>query len=389
MKFVDSTEIHVRAGDGGPGMVCFKSARNMPRLGADGGDGGYGGNVVLVGNSQINTLSSLRYKRAYHAENGARGGANNRTGATGNDLRIDVPLGTIVHHMDTGVGLGEIVRHGDEIVIAKGGKRGLGNQRFLSSTHQAPEEYTPGGKGEARRIGLELKLLADVGFAGLPNAGKSTLLSRISAARPKIADYPFTTLVPHLGVVELSDSNEFGSESFVAADVPGLIEGASDGKGLGHAFLRHLERTRVIAYVVDALSSDETATPVAAFKMLRAEMERYSPELAAKRALVILNKIDLLQEDEQKAKLEAQIEALTDLGCETIQISAVAGTGLRELKRRIYTLVKEGGDVAAEVPAARSTDAESMLPFKFVPSILTHSTGRTGASDSSDLRRDI
>jgi len=354
MKFVDSTEIHVSAGNGGSGMVSFKSARNMPRLGADGGDGGFGGNVVLCGESQINTLSSLRYKRAYEAEHGERGGAANRTGATGEDLRIPVPLGTVVHDLESGAGLGELLNQGDEIVVAKGGKRGLGNQRFLSSTHQAPEEFTPGGKGEKRRLGLELKLLADVGFAGLPNAGKSTLLSRISAARPKVADYPFTTLVPHLGVVELADADNFGSESFVAADIPGLVEGASEGRGLGHAFLRHLERSRVITYVVDLCPPDD-ATPTATVALLQAEMQRFSPELAAKKSVVILNKLDLVQTDEQREAHAKAVAELQALGHEVLGISAVSGEGLRELKRRLYDFVQESKRLEAISPQLSST----------------------------------
>lgn len=340
MKFIDSTEIHVRAGDGGSGMVSFRSARNMPKLGCDGGDGGFGGDVVLVGNRQLNTLSSLRFHREYRAESGARGGSNNCTGRDGKTLYIQVPLGTEVVDIPTGRLIGEVIDDQQEMIIAKGGKRGLGNQRFVTSTHQTAEEYTSGGKGEEAALRLELKLLADVGLAGLPNAGKSTLLSRISSARPKIADYPFTTLVPNLGVVDLTDSDDLIYESLVVADVPGLIEGASEGRGLGLAFLRHLERTKVIAYVIDAFD-ESGAKPEETLALLRNEMVRYSPELSEKRCLVILNKLDLAPPETQDEKIAELSRPLLDLGLEVFSISAVQGRGLRGLKRRLYEIVRE------------------------------------------------
>lgn len=378
MKFVDSIEILVRAGNGGAGMVSFKTARNKPKLGCDGGDGGFGGDIVLVGSRRLNTLSSLRYNREYKADDGERGSSNNCTGADGEDLRIETPLGTQILLEENGSLLGEILWPGQELIIAKGGKRGLGNQRFVSSTHQTAEEFTSGGEGEAYRLRLELKLLADVGFAGLPNAGKSTLLSRLSSARPKIADYPFTTLVPHLGVVELEDSKEFGSESFVAADIPGLIEGASEGRGLGHAFLRHLERTKVIAYVIDVFEGDNAGAedggnglePVAAFNLLRAELIKFNADLASKPGVIILNKFDLaplenpadhpekpgapFDLDAFKAKL---VKDFSDLECGTFQvacISAVQGQGIRSLKRTLFNTVQayaaEHPDLSPEAP---------------------------------------
>jgi len=346
MKFIDSTEILVRAGDGGAGMVSFRSARNMPKLGCDGGDGGFGGDVFLIGNRQLNTLSSLRYKSEYRAAHGERGGTNNCTGANGETLLIQVPLGTEAFDSTTGELIGEVLTDKQQLLVAKGGKRGLGNQRFVSATHQSAEEYTSGTKGQQAELRLELKLLADVGLAGLPNAGKSTLLSRISSARPKIADYPFTTLVPNLGVVDLTDSDDLLYESIVVADVPGLIEGASEGRGLGLAFLRHLERTKVIAYVIDAFDLSE-ATPLETFELLRNEMLQHSPEIADKRSLIILNKLDLASPDTVDAKIAELSRPLLDQGHEVFSISAVQGRGLKGLKRRLYEIVRESADAGS------------------------------------------
>lgn len=328
----------VRAGDGGPGLVSFKRARNQPKLGADGGDGGHGGSVILQGNPQLNTLSSIRYRKLYKAENGDRGGPNGRTGRCGEDLKIPVPLGTIVFEVASGRQICEILEANEEIVVAKGGHRGLGNIRFLSSTHQAPEDFTEGAKGEELGLRLELKLLADVGLAGLPNAGKSTLLSRVSAARPKIADYPFTTLTPHLGVVDLTEDGGSWGESFVIADIPGLIEGASEGKGLGLAFLKHLERTKIILYVLDGFSMDENDSPLMALRTLKNEMARFSDQLVAKRAIVAISKIDLAPAEFDFEGLKKPLE---DEGFEVFSISAVRGDGLKQLKRRLYEIVQE------------------------------------------------
>ena len=339
MKFVDSTEVFIKAGDGGTGMVSFKTARNMPKLGCDGGDGGHGGNVVLVGNRQLNTLSNLRYKRQYEAEDGQRGGTSNKTGANGEDLVIPVPLGTQIIEAESGRLINEVLGHQQRIVVAKGGERGLGNQRFLTSTHQAPVEFTEGTKGESAHLRLELKLIADVGLAGFPNAGKSTLLSVMSSAKPKIADYPFTTLVPNLGVVELKDRSAFSGEAFVMADVPGLIEGAAEGKGLGHAFLRHLERTQLIAYLVTAVNDEEIA-PVDAFKTLREELAQYSPELAAKPVCVILSKIDLIPADERRAVIKKLSARLKKQGFDVLPVSSVENSGIDEIKRYLYDRVQ-------------------------------------------------
>jgi GTP-binding protein len=351
MKFIDSIQIQVRAGKGGNGIVSFKSGKGKLKLGADGGDGGIGGDVVLVGNPQLNTLSSLRYRALYKAEDGERGGSNGCRGKSGEDLVIPVPLGTMIHDADTGELLGEILDE-QPVIIAKGGHRGLGNIHWLSPTHQAPSEFKPGAKGEERELRLELKLVADVGLAGFPNAGKSTLLSRISAARPKIADYPFTTLIPNLGVVELGP--QYWGEAVVVADVPGLIEGASEGRGLGLAFLRHLERTSIIAYVLDAFGLEQE--PVAALGILQQELQRFSPELAGKRAVVILNKLDLV-DDEIEARLTAELAVL---GLEVLPISAVSGRGIDQFKLRLHALVKEEkARLAADAAAAGAEQAST------------------------------
>ena len=361
MQFIDSTEIFVRSGDGGNGMVSFKTASNKPKLGADGGDGGWGGDVVIVGNGQINTLSQLRYHHRFVATNGVRGGSNGKTGANGEDIEIVVPLGTEIYHAVTGELLCEILGHGQRAVIAQGGRRGLGNLRFLSSRHQAPVESTEGIEGVEMDVRVELKLLADVGLAGLPNAGKSTLLSVLSAARPKIADYPFTTLTPNLGVVELKERGEFNLQSFVMADVPGLIEGASDGKGLGHAFLRHLERTKVIAYVIDVLPIDGS-DPVETLELLRNELQRYDEKLAARKAVVILNKADMAVDEDDQALIAATKETIEAEGFEVFVISAVMRTDLVRMKERLYDLVIEERQRWEEEIAARLPKFKGMKP---------------------------
>lgn len=334
MQFIDQTIIQVIAGRGGNGIVSFSSAKGKPKLGADGGDGGTGGNVILCGNRQLNTLSALRYKKLFRAEDGGRGGPNRRRGATGDDLLIEVPLGTIATDSVTGESMGEVVSDGQHLLVAKGGRHGLGNTHWLSPTHQAPQEFRPGMPGEERELKLELKLLADIGLAGFPNAGKSTLLSRVSGARPKIADYPFTTLVPQLGVLEFpGDYSQPSGVGVVMADIPGLIEGASAGRGLGHDFLRHLERTSHICYVIDPL--DPEREPLAALATLRQELVAYSPELATKPSLVVMNKVDLM-DDEAIAKVRA---ALAADGSEVHTISAMQGEGLTELKYRLLALV--------------------------------------------------
>jgi GTP-binding protein len=341
MKFVDSIQISVRSGHGGPGLVSFRAAKNMPRLGADGGDGGFGGNVFLVGDLGLNTLSGLYYKKLYSAEDGEKGGPNGRTGANGKDMLIHVPLGTVAVNLENSRTICEVLKAGEKYLVAAGGKRGLGNLRFLSSTHQIPEESTAGGPSIQLDLQLELKLIADVGLAGFPNAGKSTLLSRISKAKPKIADYPFTTLIPHLGVVSVErqdTANEWG-QSFVVADIPGLVEGASEGRGLGHDFLKHLERTKVIAYIIDGFS-DYAADPTEALLQLQKELGCYSKKLIQKRSCVIVTKNDLDIEVDG-VSVEDRISGLRQICPDLMVVSAVTGKGIREMIRRLYDLIQE------------------------------------------------
>lgn len=282
--FVDSAAVHLRAGDGGAGTEAFRREKGVPRGGPSGGDGGKGGDVALVADQELSTLSDFRYKRHHHAERGRHGEGSNRTGRSGRDLELRVPPGTAVVDDGTDELVGELLRPGERLVVARGGRGGRGNARFKSPVRRAPRRWEPGEKGEERIVRLELKLMADVGLVGEPNAGKSTLLSRISRARPRIADYPFTTLVPHLGVVELP-----GFRSFVVADIPGIVEGAHAGKGLGHRFLRHIERTRLLVLMLPADGAD----PQAALASLRAELDQYSHRLSALPFAVAFSKADL------------------------------------------------------------------------------------------------
>jgi GTP-binding protein len=335
MKFIDSIAIIVRAGKGGNGIATFKTSKAKPKMGPDGGDGGKGGSVYLTGDNGVNTLSNLRFKGLYCAEDGVRGGANGCTGRCGEDFIITVPVGTSIYDADTRELLGEVLHEDDMVLVAKGGQKGLGNMHWATATHQRPEESRPGGKGEERNLQLELKLVADVGLAGFPNAGKSTLLSVISAAKPKIADYPFTTLVPNLGVVDAGANDGYNLKSFVMADVPGLIEFASEGKGLGHQFLKHLERTSLITYLIDI--GDEERTPIEALNILKHELMAFSQELGSKPALVVLNKIDLVDAE----TVTLWTEAIEKLGHEVLTISAVTNKGLQALKYRLYDLIQD------------------------------------------------
>jgi GTP-binding protein len=319
-------------------MVSFKRARNMPKLGPDGGNGGIGGSVFLVGNTGLNTLSSLRYKQMFKAEHGGKGGVNNRTGFCGQDLCLPVPLGTIAFDEGTGLPIGEITASGETLLVAKGGKRGYGNLSYASSTNQAPYKNTQGQKGERRNVKLELKLMADIGLAGLPNAGKSSLLSVLSAAKPKIADYPFTTLAPELGVVEQADHDRF--DSFVIADIPGLIEGASLGRGLGFQFLKHLERTKAIIFVIDGFAEAYGGEkPEEAYEQLKHEIASYHPEMVAKLSLIVINKTDLAENDENQIKEIAARFEKYDL--KTCFISTASLQGIPELKRELFALLAE------------------------------------------------
>ncbi|PNU19431.1 GTPase ObgE [Geothermobacter hydrogeniphilus] len=322
MNFVDEVKINVKAGDGGRGGLSFRREKFIPRGGPDGGDGGDGGNVILRVDPGLGTLLDLRYKIHYKAKNGAPGLSRNMHGKNGEDCVISVPPGTLVYDDDSGELLADLTGRDERIVLLKGGMGGRGNARFATSTNRAPRHFQPGTEGEARRLRLELKLLADVGLVGLPNAGKSTLISAISAARPKIADYPFTTLVPNLGVVGFG-----GYRSFVVADIPGLIEGASDGQGLGSRFLRHIERTDLFLHLVD-LSPLQEADPLESFAILNRELGRHNPELADKPQLIALTKQDLTEVRDRTPEVRAHFE---QLGYQVFCISAATGEGLEPL----------------------------------------------------------
>lgn len=313
--FIDRVVIRVKGGTGGSGACSFRREKYMPMGGPDGGDGGKGGDVILRGDRNLATLLDYTYKDSFVAERGEHGQGSNKTGRSGADVILPVPLGTIVRDLDTGEVLAEILQDGEAVVVARGGRGGRGNAAFATATHQAPREWEPGREGESRTLELELKLIADVGLVGMPNAGKSTLLASISRARPKIADYPFTTLTPNLGVVELS-----GHRSFVVADIPGIIEGASRGRGLGLQFLRHIERTRILALLIPIDALDWQTE----YDQLRAELEAYSAELAAKPHCVVFTKLDLLGE-----LYVPPIHAPGAFG--VYAISAVARQGLGEL----------------------------------------------------------
>ncbi len=325
MKFVDEASIRVEAGNGGNGCVSFRREKYIPKGGPDGGDGGRGGNVYLKVDPAINTLVDFRYRRRFKAANGRGGAGRNMTGAAGTDLYIPVPKGTQVHELDTEELLGDLTDDGQALLVAKGGHGGRGNTRFKSSVNRAPRQSTPGGTGEARHLGLALKLLADVGLLGAPNAGKSTLTRALTAATPKVGDYPFTTLHPELGVVEVDRER-----SFVLADIPGLIEGAAAGAGLGIRFLKHLERTRLLLHVLAIGDADGTANPAEAFSAVAGELGKFSAKVEALPRWLVVNKIDLLATDERDQAI-AQLAA--DLGWDgpVFGISAATGEGTREL----------------------------------------------------------
>ena len=329
MKFVDEAIIQVVAGDGGNGCVGFRREKFIPFGGPDGGDGGDGGSVFLVADEGTNTLVDFRYERRYQAQRGENGGGNNCTGAKGADLLVRVPVGTMVYDNDTDELVADMVSDGQQVRVAQGGWHGIGNARFKSSTNRAPRQSTPGTAGEQRELRLELKLLADVGLLGMPNAGKSTLIRTVSAARPKVADYPFTTLYPNLGVVRIAPHR-----AFVMADIPGLIEGAAEGAGLGIQFLKHLGRTRLLLHIVDVSPYGGSGDPIDDARKIVAELEKYSAELAAKERWLVLNKIDQLPEDAREARCREIVEGLDWQG-PVFHISALSGTGTQELSYSI------------------------------------------------------
>ena len=335
MKFVDEVVIRVQAGNGGPGCTSFRREKYIPRGGPDGGDGGDGGSVWLVADENISTLADFQTRRRFRAGHGVGGAGKDRTGAGGEDVDIPVPCGTRVLAGETGELMGDLTGHGQRLLVAVGGEGGKGNTRFKSSTNRAPRQSTPGAPGENRDLRLELMVLADVGLLGKPNAGKSTLISSLSAARPKVADYPFTTLYPNLGVVAVE-----AHRSFVMADIPGLIEGAADGAGLGIRFLKHLERTRLLLHLVDIAPPDNVTDPVEDIRNIVAELERFSPELADRERWLVLNKTDLLEEADVEAQRQRIVVELDWRG-PLYLISALAGQGTRQLAGDVMTRLEE------------------------------------------------
>ena len=324
MQFIDRAEVEVEAGKGGDGIVAFRREKYVPAGGPAGGNGGWGGSVIFLAAEHLQTLLDFKYSRYFKAEDGKRGGPNNRTGASGNDLIIQVPCGTMIYDADTNELIGDLVEVGQSLCVAKGGKGGLGNKHFLSNQNRAPEYALPGLPGEHRQLLLELKLLAEVGIIGLPNAGKSTLISALSSARPKIADYPFTTLVPNLGVVRKPTG-----DGTVFADIPGLIEGAHAGVGLGHDFLRHIERTRLLLHLIDITGPD----PIAAYQTIQAELEAYGKGLPERPQIIAFNKLDAA-DPENKLTLISELKKLTS--APIFEISAVSRLGLDSLLQTIW-----------------------------------------------------
>jgi len=381
MKFVDEVSIHLEAGRGGDGCLSFRRERNLAKGGPDGGDGGDGGDVILEAVGSLNTLVDFRFQPRYRAESGQGGAGRDMTGRRGEDCVVRVPVGTLVIDEETGESLGDLAAEGQRLRVAEGGRRGLGHTRFKSSTNRAPRKTTVGKPGERRKLRLQLRLLADVGLLGMPNAGKSTLIRAVSAARPKVADYPFTTLVPQLGVVRVATGT-----SFVLADIPGLIEGAAEGAGLGTRFLKHLARTRLLLHLVDALPVD-ASDPLTSAEMIVAELERYSPALAQRRRWLVLNKMDLLDEDARQTLSDRFVAA----GFEApFMVSAVTGEGTAELMAAVSRELAEMDLAIAEDTAAAA--AEQALDQAIATEVLGHALARipdlAGAEDSGETSRD-
>ncbi|WP_373707008.1 GTPase ObgE [Neisseria dentiae] len=360
MKFIDEAKIEVVAGKGGNGAVSFRREKFVPRGGPDGGDGGKGGSVFAVADENVNTLVEYRFVKRYQAKNGEKGHGSDRYGKGADDIELHMPVGTLIRDIDTGELLADLTHHGQRVCVARGGKGGLGNIHFKSSVNRAPKQSTPGEEGEARTLQLELKVLADVGLLGMPNAGKSTLIRAVSAARPKVADYPFTTLHPNLGVVRMDENH-----SFVMADIPGLIEGAAEGAGLGHRFLKHLSRTGLLLHVVDLAPFDENVSPAAEALALIEELRKYDEELYDKPRWLVLNKLDMLSPEEAEARAA---EFLAQIGWNHPQpndsfgfdmttprlfkISALTHEGTQDLVYQISTYLTEKKRLAAEVQEA-------------------------------------
>jgi GTPase len=358
MKFVDEATVKVQAGNGGRGCVSFRREKFVPFGGPDGGDGGDGGSVWLLAKEGINTLADFRIQRTFKAKNGEGGSGSDCTGRSGDDLYVDVPVGTTITDSETGELLGDLKVAGEVLKVVNGGKGGFGNQRFKSSVNRAPRQFGPGLPGERRTLAFEMKVIADVGLLGLPNAGKSTLIRAVSAARPRVADYPFTTLYPNLGVVDVGQHR-----SFVMADIPGLIEGAAEGAGLGHRFLKHLQRTRVLLHLIDIAPPDPDADPVKDAKAIAAELKKYSADLALKPRWLVLNKKDLLPAAEAEKRAAQIVKQLRFKG-PVFLISGATGDGTRPLCDAVMKLIEE---VAADREAEEKRIRD--LPLAAVPKV--------------------
>ncbi|TGG94979.1 GTPase ObgE [Natronospirillum operosum] len=352
MKFVDEATIHIQAGKGGDGCVSFRREKFIAKGGPNGGDGGDGASIWFEADENLNTLIEYQYKRSYQAQNGEPGKGRDMTGRKGEDLILKVPVGTTIRDQDTSETLADLTEHGQQVRIAQGGFHGLGNTRFKSSVNRAPRQFTKGSMGESRNLRLELKVLADVGLLGLPNAGKSTLVRAVSAARPKVADYPFTTLMPNLGVVRVDSL-----QSFVIADIPGLIEGAADGAGLGIRFLKHLVRTRLLLHLVDMVPLDETR-PEDNARVILQELEKFSPTLMERPRWLVLNKLDMLPPEDRDEAVARVVDAMGWTG-PVYPISALSGDGLQTLVQDASRHLTEMRERLADDPEAQQADADT------------------------------
>ncbi|MEQ8857681.1 MAG: GTPase ObgE [Pseudomonadales bacterium] len=379
MQFIDEASIRVEAGKGGNGCLSFRREKYVAKGGPDGGDGGDGGDVVLVADAALNTLVDFRFQPLYRAHHGEAGAGRNKTGARGESLRVRVPVGTSVVDEETLETLGDLTEPGETLTVAHGGRRGLGNTHFKSSTNRAPRRTTPGQSGEVRQLRLQLKLLADVGLLGMPNAGKSTLISKVSAARPKVADYPFTTLVPNLGVVKRG-----GDDSLVMADIPGLIRGAAEGAGLGVQFLRHLARTRILLHLVEALPTDATE-PLDNLQLIEDELVAYSPALAERPIWTVLTKVDLIDDARRAALLEQLARAYPDRPL--YAVSAVTGAGLDELARPLLEAVRRHRLRLAsdEAFAGAQAQLEARIGADVLKSALEKRPSRVSGDSAGDI----
>jgi GTPase len=374
MKFIDEARIEVIAGDGGDGSASMRREKFVPFGGPDGGDGGRGGSVYAVADRNINTLIDYRYAKKHQARNGENGRGSDCYGKGGDDIMLRMPVGTIISDMDTGELIADLTEHNQTVLVAKGGAGGLGNLHFKSSTNRAPRQKTDGKPGERRMVRLELKVLADVGLLGMPNAGKSTFISSVSNAKPKIADYPFTTLAPNLGVVRVGPA-----KSFVIADIPGLIEGAAEGAGLGHQFLRHLQRTGLLLHIVDLAPFDEHIDPVAEAKAIVNELRKYDELLFRKPRWLVLNKLDMVPEDEREARVAGFLERFEWKG-PVFEISALTGLGCENLTYAVYDYLAEHSEAQR---AAEEEDLAADVRFRDQPQQDHPAAGEPGPGPAS------